>query len=149
MTIARTEQLRAHRMATLAGYRNNAHIVKGWIWYSSLEPNTCLGCIAMHGTRHPLTETLDDHPNGGCAMLPITPSWEELGFTDMPETRPDIEQGEAWFGGLTEKQQRGYMGDKLYEGYKAGAFDFSQLAKETHNDAWGRTITQAAVKDVM
>uniref|UniRef100_A0A6H1ZC49 Putative capsid morphogenesis protein n=1 Tax=viral metagenome TaxID=1070528 RepID=A0A6H1ZC49_9ZZZZ len=149
MTISRTEHLRAHRMATLAGYRNNEHIVRGWIWYASLEPNTCLGCMAMHGTRHPLTETLDDHPNGGCAMIPITPSWEELGFTDMPETRLDIPTGESWFGKLTETAQRGYMGDTLYEGWKAGSFDFSQLAKETHNLAWGRTITQAAIKDVM
>ena len=81
--------------------------------------------------------------------MPITPSWEDLGFTDMPETRLDIEAGESWFGKLTETAQRGYMGDTLYEGYKAGAFDFSQLAKETHSPAWGKTITQAAVKDVM
>jgi len=84
-----------------------------------------------------------------CSMLPITPSWEELGFTDMPETRLDIEAGESWFGKLTETAQRGYMGDTLYEGYKAGAFDFSQLVKETYSPAWGRTITQAAIKDVM
>ena len=79
LKISRTEHMRAHRLATLTSYRQNAHVVKGWIWHSALIPGrTCMSCVNLHGTRHPLSETLDDHPAGMCAMAPETISFEEL-----------------------------------------------------------------------
>ena len=67
LRIARTEHVRAHRMATMDSYRRNPHVVKGWTWASALIPGrTCEACVAMNGTHHSLEETLDDHPNGLC-----------------------------------------------------------------------------------
>ena len=45
------------------------------------DDRVCCSCLALHGTEFPLDETLDDHPNGRCAMIPVTPSWSDLGFT--------------------------------------------------------------------
>lgn len=66
LTINRTEQLRAYRMATLESYRRNSEVVRGWTWMAELGPRTCMSCLAQHGSVHGLDETLDDHPNGRC-----------------------------------------------------------------------------------
>jgi SPP1 gp7 family putative phage head morphogenesis protein len=153
MTIARTEQLRAHRMASLASYRQNAHIVKGWVWHAELDGLVCLSCVALHGSRHGLDETLDDHPSGRCAMLPITPSWADLGFTDMPETGVDSwlqeGEGERWFNDLPEEQQQAMMGPGKFAAWQDGAFQFNQLSKATTHPRWGRTFVETPLKELV
>lgn len=149
LKISRTEHLRAHRLATLTSYRQNAHVVKGWIWHAELGPRTCMSCIAQHGSQFPLTETLDDHPNGRCAMVPVTVSFEELGLRGLPETRPDIENGEDWFGRQPEEVQRAMMGPGKFEAWQAGQFQFSQLTAERRDPDWGRTLGEASLKSIL
>lgn len=63
---ARTVQIRAYNEATRANYVANNDIVTGWIWASAADDRTCESCWAMHGTKHGLDETLDDHYQGRC-----------------------------------------------------------------------------------
>ncbi len=142
LTIARTETNRAFRSATRETYRRNPHVVKGWIWYANIdgEPEPCLACLAMHGTKHDMDETLDDHPNGRCTMLAITPSFEELGIEGVDEPDRTVETGEEWFNRQPEERQREMMGEQRYELWKQGNLDFEDMATTHHSDEWGDSI---------
>ena len=142
LTIARTETNRAFRSATRETYRRNPHVVKGWIWYANIngDPEPCLACLAMHGTKHDMDETLDDHPNGRCTMLAITPSFEELGIEGVDEPDRTVETGEEWFNRQPEERQREMMGEQRYELWKQGNLDFEDMATTHHSDEWGDSI---------
>ena len=147
LTISRTEMLRAHRSATMASYRANEHVVRGWIWHAFLEDDrTCVGCIAMHGTEHSLAEELDDHPNGRCAAIPVTPTWEEMRFEGMPDVAVKVQKGEEWFKEQPQERQIAIMGKKRWDAWKAGEFTFSEQAIHRYSDLWGHTLGIAPLK---
>lgn len=149
MTISRTETIRAHRAAVMAGYRSNSHVVKGWTWMSALDNRVCGSCLAMHGTHHPLTETLDDHPNGRCYALADTVTWRDLGI-DMDEVEDEpIVAGEEWFKSQPESVQREMMGPGKYQAWVDGKFAFGQLAHSTYDKRWGRTFTEATLEQLL
>lgn len=151
LTIARTEQLRAHRMATMASYRANSHIVKGWIWMATEDTRTCCSCLNMHGTKHGLDETLDDHVNGRCCASPVPVSFAELGLEGMDEIPPPVSEGdgERWFSGQPESAQRAMMGPGKYEAWREGRFTFSQLSKAVYSDEWGRSFVETPLKELV
>jgi hypothetical protein len=142
LTIARTETNRAFRSATRESYKRNPHVVKGWIWYANIDgdPEPCLACLAMHGTKHDMDETLDDHPNGRCTMLAITPSFEELGIEGVDQPDTAVESGADWFDRQPEERQREIMGEERYDLWKQGNLDFEDLATTRHSDEWGDSI---------
>ena len=148
LRISRTEHVRAHRMATMDSYRRNPHVVKGWVWHSALIPGrTCPACVAMHGTRHTLEETLDDHPNGLCAAVPETVSWADLGVRGVPETGLEVEAGEAWFARQSEDVQRQMLGPGHFEMYQAGT-PLSEMVTWREDPDWGRTVGVRPLKDM-
>lgn len=146
LTIARTETNRAFRSATKETYKRNPHIVKGWVWGANIngDPSPCLACWAMHGSKHTVDEDLDDHPNGRCTMLPITPTFKEMGL-DVEEPDSSVPTGEDEFKKLPEAQQRAILGPTRYEQYAAGKLDFSSLATTRHSDEWGDSIAVAPI----
>lgn len=124
LRIARTSQLYAARRGTQLVYIDNN--VGSWMWSANLgSPRTCLACIAMHGTIHPSTEMLNDHFNGRCAPLPITPRWRDLGIE--AEDNPMV-TGVGWFERQAPIEQQRMMGAGLYEFWQAGLFTFSPQA---------------------
>lgn len=135
----RTVQIYSYRESARANYLSSDGIVTGWVWFAELDVNTCMSCVAQHGTIYPLEETLNDHYNGRCAALPY-----------IPEFGNPIEQtGQAWFDGLPEAQQRDMMGAGKFEAYNAGEFEFSQLSKEQENDVYGKMRTETPLKDLV
>lgn len=157
LRIARTETLRAHRESTLLAYQENADIVKGWIWHSALDDRTCAVCYAMHGTVHQLTERLNDHPNGRCAMIPITKSWDEIfseifpgvsGDLKIAETRPEITPGEEVFKRLPEERQMEILGKKLYSFWKGGNVPMRDLVVFDFHHVWGATPRLKSLKEL-
>lgn len=125
LRIARTSQLYAARRGVQVVYQNNG--VERWMWSANLgNPRTCLACVAMHGTIHPSTETLNDHWLGRCAPLPITPRWEQLGILDADEREPIT--GVAWFEAQNPYEQQRMMGAELYQFWREGLFDFNPQA---------------------
>lgn len=68
LTTVRTAQIKAYQTANHATYLANSRIVPEWVWVSALDDRTCMSCVAMHGTVHPVTETLNDHHNGRCLI---------------------------------------------------------------------------------
>lgn len=148
MTISRTETIRAHRAAVMAGYRANSHVAKGWTWMSAQDNRVCMSCTAMHGTHHPLTETLEDHPNGRCYALADTVTWRDLGI-DMDEVEDEpIISGEDWFKAQPESVQREMMGPGKYEAWVNGQFKFGQLSHYTYDERWGGMFTEATLEQL-
>lgn len=139
LRMTRTAQLWASREAARANYMANSDIIKGWIWFATLDETVCESCIVMHGTIHPLDEPLNDHHNGRCAMLPYIP---EFG-------NPVEQSGEDWFTGQPEARQREILGPGKYDAWKAGKFKLSQLSREVENDVYGPMRNTTPLKDLV
>jgi hypothetical protein len=146
---ARTAQLWAYREANRASYVANSDIVGGWIWHAALDERTCMSCIAMHGTFHKPDEVLNDHHNGRCAMVPVTKTWEELGFKGLPDTRPQVGSGRDWFEDLSAAQQQGYMGGAMWDAWQAGKVDWDQLSAERDDPVYGLMRSMPSLKELL
>ena len=139
LRMTRTVQVYAYREANRASYIANSDVVTGWYWMSALDAETCTACIAMHGTFHTNDETLDDHYNGMCTMIPAVIG----GKSPLEQT------GEDWFKSQPEEKQRQYMGDTKYEAWKEGKFEFSALSSQHDDDVYGTMRGEATLKDLI
>jgi hypothetical protein len=147
---ARTAQIYAYREATRANYAANSQVVRGWYWRSAQIPGrTCLSCLAMDdGTVHPVTETLNDHDNGLCYMLPCPVSYKELGL-DISDPVRNVQTGEQWFRSLPEAKQRAIMGKGKYEAWQEGKFEFKQLSRTQPHSVWGEVRSETPLKELV
>jgi hypothetical protein len=106
----------------------NANVVEGWIWVAALgDPGTCMSCVAMHGTVHPVYEPLNDHYNGRCRQAP-----KAVGFDN-----PVDEVGTEWFEQQSEAFQRQALGPGKYEAWRDGAFELNALTTEQTDAVYG------------
>jgi SPP1 gp7 family putative phage head morphogenesis protein len=135
LTIARTEQMKAYRSASLQTYQANNSMVKGWRWRCSRSPRTCAMCWAMDGEEFALDEPFASHPNCRCAPIPITKTWAELGFGGIPD-RPPPEPGSAVFARLSEAEQRHILGPGRLALYQQGT-PLSAFVQKTTSKTWG------------
>lgn len=141
MNTARTSMLYAYREAGRANYLANSGIVQGWVWGAHInDERTCLACIMMHGTEHPLTEPLNDHFMGRCTMIPITFSWNQLGLPGVGDARPVIESGKEWFLKLPKAEQERRMGPKAYDAWRKRKINLDDLVTTHPNDVYGSMI---------
>jgi hypothetical protein len=147
---SRTAQLWAYRESTRASYVANSDIVTGWIWHAELGPRTCASCIAQHGTFHPNTETLNDHHNGRCAMVPQTVSWRALGIPidDAPPVAVPGD-GQRWFDAQPEAVQRQIMGGATHRAYKDGAVSWDKLTVEHDDTVYGKMKVQPSLVEML
>lgn len=120
--LTRTTQIYSMRTGTNELYKSVG--VDEWIWSAAIgDPRTCLSCVAMHGTVHPVSEVLNDHHLGRCAAVPKTPTWQQLGFTGGGE--PTFETGVTWFNRQEQSAQRQLLGVQLFQAFQQGKFTFS------------------------
>ena len=148
LTIARTETLRTYREATRQELMANQDLVAGWTWHAHLDRHTCAACWAMHGTKHEPDDTLDGHPNCRCAMVPLTRSWEELGFEGVPDTRPVIEPGLDLFDQAGEQVQREVLGPAAFEQFSSGKLKLVDLLVRRDDPDWGTMRYARSLKQV-
>lgn len=142
LNMARTAQLQAYRQATLASYKRNEHVVRGWEWQATYDNRVCMSCLAQDGTFHSLDEELDDHHQGRCVPVCVTRSWQDLGF-DIEEPIEERQNGRDWFEGLDGDAQRAmFRNNKLYDAWKGGTVDWAQLSRESIDEVWRRMLTQ-------
>jgi SPP1 gp7 family putative phage head morphogenesis protein len=136
MTIARTETLDAHRAAAEVAHNENADVLRGWMWLATTSDRTCIACLGMNGTEHPLTEPgPQGHQNCRCSRAPVTKSWADLGI-DIDEPEPAATGSQAWFDSRDDATQRKILGPAKYAAYRRGDFPMSQWAVKRHNDGW-------------
>lgn len=152
LTMSRTETLRAYRISTQETYRANNHLLDGWIWVAGHSPRTCAACWAMDGTKHPMEEDFNDHPNGRCTMVPVLKPWSEIIGHDVPgATQPAQEQDPtAAFLRMSETQQRQVLGPTRLEAFQRGDLDLRDIADYRQDPTWGpspriRTIGELGI----
>ena len=54
---------------------------KGYRWSSALDERSCLECLERDGSVFKPDAVPKKHRDCRCCLLPITPTWEELGFS--------------------------------------------------------------------
>jgi len=138
MRMTRTAQLYASREANRAMYAANSDVVTGWMWYSSLDSDTCMACAVEHGTVHSLDESMDSHYNCRCTSLPVV-----IGYNDQVQTGTD------WFSNLSESEQRNMMGSSAYEAWKEGKFDLSDMVTRRHDDVYGEMLARTPLEQLI
>ena len=138
MRMSRTAQLYATREANRAMYVANEDVVSGWIWWSSLDTDTCMACAVEHGTIHSNDESMDSHYNCRCTSLPVV-----IGYNDQVQTGTD------WFSNLSESEQRNMMGSSAYEAWKEGKFDLSDMVTRRHDDVYGEMLARTPLQDLI
>lgn len=155
LTIARTEMIRAYRDANIESFRANSDVVDSWIWQADLSLRTCAVCIAMNGTEHDLSESMDSHVNCRCVMLPKMKGWDDilglLGIdtSDIPDTSIDIESGSDWFDNQDEATQKAILGSNAaYDLYASGT-PLKDFVGRSYDPNWGNSIYQKSVKQLV
>ena len=138
MRMTRTAQLYASREANRAMYVANDDVVTGWVWWSSLDSDTCMACAVEHGTVHSLDESMDSHYNCRCTSIPVV-----KGYND------EIKTGTDWFSGLSEKEQRDMMGNSAFDAWKDGKFDLADMATRRHDDVYGEMLARTPLQDLI
>jgi SPP1 gp7 family putative phage head morphogenesis protein len=135
--IARTEQLRAYRISSVAQYRESG-VVTGFRRLAAKDERTCLACLALDGTIYKVESEMTDHPRGRCTTVPIVigapiPAWQF---------------GPQWFETLPEGTQRTMMGGEKFDLWQAGAFKFEDLAGWSRSDVWGDSPRVKTIKEL-
>ena len=148
LLIARTEALRAYRVTTRSAFQQNTDVVKGWAWQATFDNRTCPACWAMSGTEHGVDESLNSHPGCRCSMIPITRSWADLGFDDIPDARPPILDGPSAFDTLSAADQRSILGPGKFDLYRAGT-PLQDFATATRSQRWGKGLKTTPLRDLV
>ena len=140
LTIARTEQLRAYRTATLRTYAANG--VEKWEWNCAKTPRTCAACFAMDGRTFDTSEEfMRAHPNCRCTPIPVSPYADPFA--------EGLPRGRDAFDNLTPEQQRRILGPKGYDAYSKGQVDLDDFVTHQASSKWGGMYRQASVKDAL
>jgi hypothetical protein len=125
--IARNEVLRSYRESSRQTALANQDVLRGWRWLCHHGPQTCMSCIALDGSIHPISERMSDHVAGRCTAVYL-PRGIAL---DEPET------GAQWFARQSEEVQGRMMGPSKLRAYQAGAITLDDLVATHHSRAWG------------
>jgi hypothetical protein len=148
MTIARTEVLDAYRTASMYAHKANADVLAGWRWLCQQDDRTCLSCLTMNGSLHPVSEPgPDDHQQGRCARVPDVLPWSALGINipEPPSVFPDSRQ---WFEGLPEARQVAIMGPQRYELWRSGHVGWGDFATKRSTVGWRDSWVPTSVRDL-
>lgn len=140
LRFVRTAQLWAYREANRANMLANRDVVDGWVWFASLgDPRTCMSCVAMHGTPHPVEEVLNDHHNGRCTAVPMVKGFDN----------PVKEIGTEWFGKQSEAAQRAMLGPGKYAAWRDGKFGLEQLSAIREDSVYGPMRVEQTLKELI
>jgi hypothetical protein len=137
--IARTEAIRAYRIANREVYLANRGAVAGWRWTAAKTPATCALCLAMDGEVFPVTEVLQSHPACRCAMVPVP-------GTDFGG--PEMQTGEEYFRQLPPREQDRILGRTKAEMYRAGELTLRDNVRWEEDPLWGRAPAPKTIKQI-
>lgn len=131
LCVTRTESLRAYREAQRGRWADSG-VVQAYRRTAAQDERTCLGCIVLDGSVWPITEPLEDHPNGRCAMVPVFIVGGQVisSWGDAPSARD-------WLAGAGEETQLAVMGPGRYAAWKRGDVALEDMARRVE-DPTGR-----------
>ena len=138
LVIARTEQLRVYREASRQAYIHSG-VVKGFKRLATKDERTCMACLMADGEFYELDETLREHPQGRCAMVPVVIGMPALTW----------QTGPTWFRAQGAGTQRRMLGPRRYEAWRRGAFDLDQLITVRRNATWGDSVAVTPLAELV
>lgn len=152
-TTSRTETISVYRDTTIGVYRANEELVRGWRWNAHLDARTCLACLVLHGTVHPIEERMNEHPNGRCVPSPIMLPRSELvgiGMRDAIRRQNDMDRtGLDYWDRLSAEEQRRRAGPRKYALMRTGKLDLTDLVVEETNPLWGPEFREATIDQAL
>ncbi len=146
MRIARSEMLRAWRRSSIQGYRDQGGLIKGYRRKAHNGRRTCIACLLADGEFYEVESDFSDHVLGRCSVIPVTRSWEELGFSGIPDTNPTWESGRTWFLGQPEDAQRSILGDPIFDAWRGGQIGLEDMTTVHSTPEWGDEKLAASLK---
>lgn len=147
LRLARSSMLDAYRDSTLAAYRQN-DVITAYKRIAAYGPRTCLACLALSGKIYPLGQDFSRHASCRCALVPVTKSWSDLGYPDIPEPAQP-ETGAAWFARQPEATQRRMIPIGAWPDFQAGRIVLADFAEEGVSPLWGANVRQRLLRDVL
>ncbi len=138
LCIARTEQLRTYREATLANYRATG-LVRGFKRLCAHDRRVCAACLFDEGTLYGLDRPFVEHPNGRCTSVPVVGGLAEVSWLG----------NEDWFVRQEEGLQRAILGNRYFEAWRAGRFGLRQLVSFVEDARWGRSLRVRALGEMI
>lgn len=148
-TISRTEVLNTYRDVNHQYYNDNDDIVTGWRWQCAFQVRTCAMCLAMDGKVFKVKTLFGTHPNCRCVLVPVTKSWEELGFKGIKDTRTfPKKHGREWFSEQPEDVQRRILGREKLKLYKEGKLTLDDVIGFRNDPAWGPNRWERSLKQI-
>jgi hypothetical protein len=136
--IVRQESVRAYRESNIQSYLLNSGLVDGWTWLCLLSPRSCIACIALDGTFHPLSEPFGSHVSCRCIPVPHL-------VIDGPLLR---KTGAEWFAKQPPHVQEQILGKAKYRLYRNGDLSLSAVV-DRHHSEWGPTANIKSVKQLV
>lgn len=137
LNIARTEMVDAHRYGALQARKANKDVVGGWRWHTTLSNRTCPSCLSQHGSLHKADELGPlDHQQGRCTSIPVTKSWDELGFKNIPEPPDTFPDARTWFNSQPRETKLRIMGAERLKKLESGALNWDDLSMRVSTPGW-------------
>lgn len=152
--LVRTSVQQISADARMETFRDNAGILKGIMWVSTLDGRTTLLCASRDGKLYTVDGKPIDHDlpfltgppahyNCRSTLVPVTKSWEEITgdkeldkmYGDIPAgTRasmdgqvPEVLEFNDWFNSKDQQFQESYLGTGRYNLWKQGKFRIQDM----------------------
>lgn len=138
LTIARTEQLRAYRTASLENYRQSK-VVRAYKRLAAKSARTCIACLIADGQVYRLDQSFDEHPRGRCTLVPV--------LIGRPE--PVWETGRTWFERQPAAVQRQLLGPAAYDAWQGGAIQLEDLVERHEHPVWGGALQVRSLRNLL
>lgn len=136
--IARTEQLRTYRSASLESYRTS-QVVRGYKRLATHDRRTCAACLMDDGTFYELDEEMPEHPAGRCAMIPAVEG----------VAMPTWKQGQEWFEEQSADVQKDILGKGRYYHWQNGDYELEELVTVKPNATWGDSLQVTPLRELV
>lgn len=135
LTIARTEQIRVYRQASVDQYIASG-VVKQFQRHAAFGERACLSCLALDGQIQDTDELIESHPNCRCFITPVIPG----------VSNPDRLQGADWLAKQNEETQRTILGSH-YDLYQSGV-PITDMVSVKQDSVWGPTLGVKPLRDL-
>ena len=137
-TISRTEQMRAHRIATVQQYRTSQVVIR-YRRRANLRGETCLACLLQDGKVYELYEQFSDHPRGGCTC-----------FAEMDGVPlPNVPSGRNYLLALDRERQIRLMGEARYQAWVDGTVALDDMSRIHNHTVWGESPQIVPLKNLL
>jgi SPP1 gp7 family putative phage head morphogenesis protein len=145
IAISRTAINHVSTQARELTYAENADVVKGVEWVSTLDSRTTMRCISLDGKVFQINDGPRPPAHFQCrsTTVPITKSWKEIGikkFKDIPDKKRESMKGlvpakqtyPEWLKKQPAKFQREVLGATRYKLFKKGMPISKMVSRDFH-----------------